>query len=165
VLGDPTRGQLQRGYELLKTGRRTQALHVLQQIILDDAQNVNAWWLMAHAVESPTDKQVALGHVLDVNPAHAGARRMMAELREHYPELAGKPTNELPLRSVPAKRPRSRRPIPPRRSRVRAFIIIMVAVVVLVVALLLASILLASSGLLSFTAVLLPSTDPLVVLR
>lgn len=146
-MSDPTREQLQRAYELAKSGRRMEAIHLLQQVILVDDRNVNAWWLMANLTESPADKRVALDHVLALNPNHSKARQMLARIVERYPELARKPS-VLPTapREVRPKRARPRpaaRPKPHARGRRRlligAIVVILVVVVVIVVALLLAT--------------------------
>lgn len=99
-----TREALQRAYELLKIGQRTEALQIVQQIILTDDANIDAWWLMANTVENPADRRVALAHVLDLNPNHGKARKMLDDLIDRYPELARKPdllTSALPSQAAP----------------------------------------------------------------
>ncbi len=98
-MSDPTREALQRAYALLKAGRRTETLHIVQQIIMSDEANVDAWWLMANAIESQTDRRVALAHVLDLNPRHGKARKMLVELVARNPKLAEKPD----LLAMPAR--------------------------------------------------------------
>lgn len=114
-MSDPARERVQQAYRLVKAGRRTEALHLLQQVILVDDQNVNAWWLMAYMVESPADKRAALEHVLRLRPNHSKARRVLARLLERHPELA---EERAPPEPAPARR-RAKRP-PPQRPKTRS---------------------------------------------
>lgn len=145
-MSDPTREQMQRAHALIKAGRRTEALHILQQIILVDDQNANAWWLMVHAMDTPTDRRVALDHVLKLKPGHAKARAMLAQLIAQYPELAEKPsileakpaTRKAPVKPKPAQPSTQRRKSAAKRgrrtgNRTRLLIALGVAVLVIVV--------------------------------
>ncbi len=151
-MSDPTREQVQRAYDLFKTGRRTEALHVLQQVILMDDKNVNAWWLMAHITQTPADQRVALDHVLRLNPNHAKAQKMLKQLVEQYPELAEKPSilvaGPAVVKPRPAK-PRADHPAPVvrRDSGRRKRFLLMVAVAVLVVVVVAAVVLQVAGGL------------------
>jgi ferric-dicitrate binding protein FerR (iron transport regulator) len=90
-LSDRIREALERAQELRRTGQRTKALQILERILFEEDTNVQAWWLMAQTVEGPTEKRVALEHVLALSPNHGRAQRMLDELVERYPQLAEKP--------------------------------------------------------------------------
>lgn len=152
-MSDPTREQVQRAYELIKSGHRTEALHILQQVILMDDRNVDAWWLMANITQTPADRRVALDHVLKLKPNHARAKRMLAQLVEQHPALAEKPAilkaRPEPVKPKPA-RSRVARAAPPRRRDADGRdqrLLITLAVAVLVVIVVFVVVLLVSGGL------------------
>lgn len=145
-MSDPKREALRRANTLRKAGRRTEALQILQQVILDDDTNVSAWWLMAQTVEGRTDRRAALGHVLTLNPRHAKAQKMLAELVERYPGLVEKPDL---LRPKPIDAPPA-----PARGRRRTSTV--VAIAVLAIILLVALVLLINGDIISLPGVLTP---------
>ena len=51
-MSDRIREALERAQELRKTGQRTQALHILERVLLEEDTNIQAWWLMAQTVEA-----------------------------------------------------------------------------------------------------------------
>ncbi|MBN1286981.1 MAG: hypothetical protein JXB47_16395 [Anaerolineae bacterium] len=108
-MSDPTRESLQRAYDLFKAGRRTETLQILQQVLMADDANVNAWWLMANVVENPADRRVALANVLELNPEHSKAQAMLAELVGSFPRLAQKPDLVMPPAGAAPRRPGSAR--------------------------------------------------------
>lgn len=74
--------QLRYAYEHLKSGDKSSAADILFQVLLHDENNVDAWWLVAHAVDSTQEKREALEHVLWLRPDHESALQKLAQL-EH----------------------------------------------------------------------------------
>ncbi len=81
-----SRDELQRAYDLIKAGEGRQAETLLQPIVAEDPDNVQAWWLLANAVDNPIRKRSALRQVLRLQPDHARAQAMMAQLEEPVDE-------------------------------------------------------------------------------
>ncbi len=82
---DQTRPQLEQAYGYLKEGKRDQARALLEPILSANPDNVDAWWLMAMIVTSPTEKLNALQNVLRIKPDHANARRVLDTLETQMP--------------------------------------------------------------------------------
>lgn len=83
-----TNQQLQQAYDLIKAGKKAQAVKILASIVTIDEDNPNAWWLMANASELPEDIREALEHVLRLKPNDIKAQNMLSRLNERYPVKA-----------------------------------------------------------------------------
>ncbi len=82
-----TEDSLRRAYHLIKAGDRDAARALIKVALAMDHDNIDAWWLAAHAAPSPPDVRVALDQVLRLNPDHQPARVMGARLTRLHPEL------------------------------------------------------------------------------
>jgi hypothetical protein len=80
-----TQQQLQQAYELIKAGRKAEAVKILTPIVTFDEDNANAWWLMANASDLPEDIREALEHVLRLKPDNDKAQYMLEQLNIKYP--------------------------------------------------------------------------------
>ncbi|GAB4440457.1 MAG: hypothetical protein Kow00120_08620 [Anaerolineae bacterium] len=81
----------QREYEatrLIQEERFDEAVEILEDVLRQDMDNVNAWWLIANAVDAPDEAREALNKVLELNPNHAKARQMLDRLNALYPPPA-----------------------------------------------------------------------------
>ncbi len=87
---------------LIQQERFDEAVKLLEEVLHQDMNNVNAWWLMANAVDSPGEAREALNKVLDLNPSHAKARQMLDQLNTLYPEPT-RPAAKEPGEGAPAK--------------------------------------------------------------
>jgi hypothetical protein len=74
--------QLYDAIELVKAGRRREALPILRQLIGEDKDFEDAWLWMSVAVDSPDQSAVCLDNVLRINPANAQASGALYRLRE-----------------------------------------------------------------------------------
>jgi hypothetical protein len=90
---DPTRQQLQRAYELIRAGKKAEAEAILLPILKADEDNANAWWLLANALNTPTEIREALENVLRLRPGDAKAQKMLDDLNARFP------TDEFPMDS------------------------------------------------------------------
>jgi hypothetical protein len=84
-MSDQTRPQLEQAYGYIKEGKRDQARALLEPILSANPDNADAWWLMAMAVTTPTEKLNALQNVLRIKPDHANARRVLDSLETQMP--------------------------------------------------------------------------------
>ena len=82
---------LTRAYELVEAGKSDEARTVLEPILLNDRDNVDAWWIYAHAVDDPVEARRALDHVIRLDRDYPGAAELMVTLNQQYPEDAPEP--------------------------------------------------------------------------
>lgn len=75
-----TNQQLQQAYQLIRDGRKPEALQILLPIVRNDKGNADAWWLLANAVSDPVQARKALEQVLRLRPGDEKARRMLDRL-------------------------------------------------------------------------------------
>lgn len=75
-----TPNQIQQVRELIKSGKRTQALTQLARLIERDHNNAELWWLLANATDDVHQARRALEEVLSLEPANDRARKMLDRL-------------------------------------------------------------------------------------
>lgn len=83
-----TADDLKHAYQLIKQENTPEAEAILIPILQADPENVDAWWLMAYAVDEPQEVREALNQVLTLDPNYAQApraREMLQKLDEEYP--------------------------------------------------------------------------------
>jgi hypothetical protein len=76
---------LSRAYELVEAGKSDEARTVLEPILQNAPDNVDAWWIYAHAVTDPDDARRALENVVRIDPHYAGATDLLQTLNDEYP--------------------------------------------------------------------------------
>ena len=76
---------LSRAYELVEAGKSDEARTVLEPILVNAPDNIDAWWIYAHAVDDPQDARRALENVLRIDPQYAGAAELLETLNDEYP--------------------------------------------------------------------------------
>jgi hypothetical protein len=80
-MSEPTRTELQKAYQLIKSGEKEEAISVLRPMLTVDPNNADGWWLLANAVSEPAEQRSALEKVVMLRPDHAQAREKLAELK------------------------------------------------------------------------------------
>ena len=55
-----THEELQRAYTLIKEEQIDDALAILRPIVLNEPENVDAWWLLANAAIEPAEAREAI---------------------------------------------------------------------------------------------------------
>lgn len=75
-----TPNQIQQVRELIKSGKRSQALTQLARLIERDHNNAELWWLLANATDDIHQARRALEEVLSLEPANDRARKMLDRL-------------------------------------------------------------------------------------
>lgn len=76
---------MQQAFQLIKAGRKQDAVKLLVPLLKQDKNNVNAWWLMANALEDKDKKEKALEAVLRLKPDHTAAKEMLAQMKPPPP--------------------------------------------------------------------------------
>ena len=71
---------LSKAFELIETERFNDARAVLEPALKADNENVDAWWLYAHAVEDPHTAHTALKNVLRLDSSYPGVDQLMEKL-------------------------------------------------------------------------------------
>src|SRR5688572_27858897 len=87
--------QLREAYTMMKQGDKKGAAKLVQDILREDRNNLNAWWLFSHILEDEEKIVKSLEKVLALNPDHLGARKRLAQMRPEYAHLAPQ-TAEMP---------------------------------------------------------------------
>jgi hypothetical protein len=84
-MGDSFRPQLEKAYELIKAGHKTEARKVLVDVLRADATVVDAYWLWSLAAETPDEAREALEEILYLSPGHKRAQDALARLNQRHP--------------------------------------------------------------------------------
>lgn len=71
---------LLKAYRLIKLRDQAAARSLITSVLAAEPDNIDAWWLAAHAATHPEDIQAALGQVLRINPEHRAAHQMLERL-------------------------------------------------------------------------------------
>ncbi len=79
--------QLKQAYQLIKAGKKREAVKVLAPIVNTDRSNADAWWLLANSLDKPDKVQRALKNALKHRPDHAQARAMLEQMGGSSPTL------------------------------------------------------------------------------
>ncbi len=85
-----THEKLREAYQLAQQDRIEEAQRILRPILEAEPNNVQAWWILAHAVETPTEAREALEKVLALDPNFSQAdkaREMLRQIEEQFPEV------------------------------------------------------------------------------
>lgn len=85
---------------LLRIGEKSQALALLSQVLKDNPNNAEAWWLLSFAIEQRDRQIYALHRILELHPGHTAANRRMAELDPNMATPVPRPPT--PPQSKPA---------------------------------------------------------------
>ncbi len=71
---------LKEGIEAARTGDKTHARTLLEQVVEQDQRNEKAWFWLAAVTDDLDEKRVCLGNVLVINPYNARAKRLLEQL-------------------------------------------------------------------------------------
>ena len=72
--------QLQKAFDLLEKGDKARAYPIVRRVLEQDANNINAWWLMSFLAEDEDKAIKALQNILSIDPYHDGARKRFTKL-------------------------------------------------------------------------------------
>ena len=70
------------GIRAVTNGRPEEARDVLESVVEADPDNETAWWWLSQVAETAADRHMCLRNVLQLNPAHAEARRRLGALTD-----------------------------------------------------------------------------------
>lgn len=109
---DQTGGSLNAAYEAIKAKDLTRARDLLSTYLVDQPNDVDAWWLYSYAVTDVAQARKALETVLRLDPAYPGARDLLTELEDASSSTPTLSDDAAPLRAAEATtlRPLSERP-------------------------------------------------------
>ncbi|PJF43533.1 MAG: hypothetical protein CUN55_08620 [Phototrophicales bacterium] len=90
MASDFNRQQLEQAYDLIQEDRHDDAIRFIRRVLENEEtnsaqDNANAWWLMANAVEDPSEARRALINVLKYDPQNTMARQTLDELNDQFP--------------------------------------------------------------------------------
>lgn len=74
--------RLQQAIDAARAGKNYEAQRLLTQLLKDDPEQVQAWFLLSHLVESREKQTAYLGKVLALDPNHQQAQQRLVYLRE-----------------------------------------------------------------------------------
>jgi len=80
-MSDSTSQSLAAAYQQVEAGNLEEARNIVEPIIRNDADNADAWWIYAHAVEDENEAQEALENVLRIDPDYPGAAELLSQSR------------------------------------------------------------------------------------
>ncbi|MEO0563771.1 MAG: hypothetical protein AAF125_16820 [Chloroflexota bacterium] len=80
-----TQDKLDRAIAAARSGDRTTARKLLQEVVLEDNRNERAWLWLASVSDSPEDKRKCLKRVLQINPENTTAREGLRQLNSNLP--------------------------------------------------------------------------------
>ncbi len=71
---------LKKGIDAARSGDKTTARALLEQVVELDQQNEKGWFWLAAVVDDADEKRVCLGNVVVINPDNKRAQRLLAQL-------------------------------------------------------------------------------------
>lgn len=77
-----TQQSVQEAYNLVRSGRKHSAVDILLPILRDDKDNLNAWWVLANALEDPQEIREALEQVIRLDPDHIQANNRLDKMNQ-----------------------------------------------------------------------------------
>jgi hypothetical protein len=90
----PDSDSLGHAHHLIQQSAYAEAFALLQPFVNEHPDNAEAWFLLAQVVDTPSQMAEALRHVLRLQPSHAEAQSVYAQLMQDFPELAASETVE-----------------------------------------------------------------------
>jgi hypothetical protein len=79
-MSDMTGDSLSKAYKLIEADELGAARAILEPIVVESPDNVDAWWLYAHAVSDPAEARRAIDNVLRLDPNYPGAAELSSSL-------------------------------------------------------------------------------------
>jgi hypothetical protein len=88
--------KLQQAINAARNGQENEAQLLLTQVLKENPQETQAWFLLSTLVDSEQKKRAYLGKVLALDPGHPMAQKMLARLREKSEAAQERPVEEAP---------------------------------------------------------------------
>ena len=115
---DPAiRETLRTAYHLIQAGDKDAARALIKPVLAVDRENIDAWWLAAHAASNTPDQRLALRQVLLLDPTHGPARKMLDTLHSQTPGFMDEIARQLENPPGTRRRSPSQRDLPLVRNR------------------------------------------------
>jgi hypothetical protein len=74
--------RLSEAYQFIEADKLAEARQILEPMLAQDRDNVDAWWLYAHAVTSLASAREALQNVMRLDPQYPGAADLLQSLED-----------------------------------------------------------------------------------
>jgi antitoxin component of MazEF toxin-antitoxin module len=115
--------QLDKASSLIIQGEKSQAVDIVKEVLKQDRNNIDAWWLMANALDEDEDRKIiSLERVLALDPSHQKAQKMIGELRpDRRPSIAEVMESSFPEQQ-PLFMPKSKNDFEPASSKTQYLI-------------------------------------------
>ncbi len=81
-MSEATSPVLQRAYELIESGRLPEARELLDDYLLDNPDDTDAWWLYVHAVDDQAQGREALERLAALDPNYPGLSDMRRDVSD-----------------------------------------------------------------------------------
>lgn len=81
-MSEATSPVLQRAYELIESGRLPEARELLDDYLLDNPNDTDAWWLYVHAVDDESQGREALERLTALDPEYPGLADMQRDVSD-----------------------------------------------------------------------------------
>lgn len=92
-----SRAPLHQAYHLIKAGDLDSARALIKPVLASNRNDIDAWWLAAHAAATPQDRRLALAQVLRLQPDHGPARILLDRLNAANPREIDELAKDLPM--------------------------------------------------------------------
>lgn len=79
---------LEEAYELIEANRIDEAKNLLEPLLELYPNEIDLWWVYAHAVDKPKDAERVLEHIVKIDPNYANAGALLEEVRATEPSAA-----------------------------------------------------------------------------
>jgi hypothetical protein len=110
------RHKLQQAYLLIKQRQFSAARPLVNSVLQEDQDNLNAWWLASYTSQEPAEIRRALGQVLRLQVQHGPAQERLRRLEERHRAL---PTTKHPGTEIRLKKSLDQVREAPRRKPIR----------------------------------------------
>jgi hypothetical protein len=87
-MSESTEQVLEQAFALIENDQQLEAAALLKPVLAEEPDNVDAWWLYAHAVDDPETARMALNMVQKLDPEYPGADELLTSLESEYPVTA-----------------------------------------------------------------------------
>lgn len=135
---------IKQAIEAIKQGNKSNARALLENVIKNEPNNEEAWFMLAHVAQTQEQARSYLGRVININPSNERAKQQLEKLN-----------------AIPSNKQTAPQPVTAKESKAVLYILLGgIIILLLAVILLLAGIWLKSNNTQSNISVIAPTTAP-----
>jgi hypothetical protein len=124
-MDDVIKQELKKAVEIIRAGKRADAVPILAEVLHHAPKNATAWFLLGYALDDQKQKTFAFEQVLKLDPGHEKAKAQLAKLREvpsapspePIPETAPTPPEKVPPFIEEGQEPPQKAPPPQEEDK------------------------------------------------